>query len=201
MRKSGILTISLLALLALLIGVGAVACGGGDGDDGAPPPEDEDDAPPVVAEMEITSTAFQDGGTIPLQHTCDGQDISPALSWSGAPEGTQSFALIVADPDSPGGDFTHWLIFNIPADALGLEEAIPSSSQLASGARQGENGFGGIGYQGPCPPPGEPHHYYFSVYALDTTLELEAGATSGQLLDAMQGHVLAQADIVAICER
>jgi len=191
MGKSRILAISLLAVLVLLLGMGAVACGG-NGDE---------TAPSGGAEMELISVAFQEGGTIPTEHTCDGLDISPALSWSGAPEGTQSFALILDDPDAPGGAFTHWVIFNIPADTLELEAAIPVTPQLANGAQQGENDFGTIGYRGPCPPSGASHHYNFAVYALDITLELTAGATKAQLLNAMQGHILAQGELVAVCQR
>ena len=191
MGKSRIFAISLLAVLVLLLGMGAVACGG-NGDE---------TAPSGGAEMELTSAAFQEGGTIPTEHTCDGLDISPALSWSGAPEGTQSFALILDDPDAPGGAFTHWVIFNIHADTLELEEAIPVTPQLANGAQQGDNDFGTIGYRGPCPPSGASHHYNFAVYALDITLELTAGATKAQLLNAMQGHILAQGGLVAVCQR
>ena len=191
MGQSRILAISLLAVLVLLLGMGAVACGG-NGDE---------TAPSGGAEMELISVAFQEGGTIPTEHTCDGLDISPALSWSGAPEGTQSFALILDDPDAPGGAFTHWVIFNIPADTLELEAAIPVTPQLANGAQQGENDFGTIGYRGPCPPSGASHHYHFAVYALDITLELTAGATKAQLLNAMQGHILAQGGLVAVCQR
>ncbi|MBA7619454.1 hypothetical protein ES703_26793 [subsurface metagenome] len=191
MVKSRILAISLLAVLVLLIGMGAVACDGNG---------DENGAPPGGVEMEITSTAFQDGGTIPTEHTCDGQDISPALSWSGAPEGTQSFTLIVDDPDSPSGDFTHWIIFNISADTSTLVASI-STAALSVILWQGENDFGSIGYRGPCPPSGQTHHYRFTVYALDVTLELDAGATRAQVLNAMQGHLLAQGELIAIYQR
>jgi len=189
MRKSGILAMTLLAVLVLL--VGTVACGGNG---------DENGAPPVEVEMELTSAVFADGGTIPVDYTCDGQDISPELSWSGAPEGTQSFALILDDPDSPGGDFTHWIIFNIPADTSTLVEAI-STAPLSVLVGQGENDFGSIGYSGPCPPSGSSHRYSFTLYALDITLELEAGATRGQLLDAMEGHILAQGELVGVYQR
>ena len=151
--------------------------------------------------MEITSTAFQAGETIPTRYSCDGQDISPALSWSGVPERTQSFALILDDPDAPGGTFTHWVIFNIPAETLELEEAIPTSPQLPNGALQGRNSFGAIGYGGPCPPRGTLHHYHFVIYALGETLDLTAGASKAQVLNAMQGHILAQAEIIGTYQR
>ena len=166
-----------------------------------PPPEEEEEEPPEEIVMEIISTAFQDGETIPIRHTCSGQDISPALSWSGVPEGTVSFVLIVDDPDAPGGTFTHWVIFNIPANTLELEEAMPTSSQLPSGALQGRNDFGRTGYDGPCPPPGTPHHYHFTLYALDVTLDLNPGASKTTVLNAMQGHILAQAELIGIYQR
>lgn len=194
--KKSVIFVSLLALFALLIGMGAVACGG-NGDDGAPP-GDGNGAPPDVGEMELASAAFQDGGTLPTDYTCDGQEISPPLEWDFGPAGTRSFALILDDPGAPSGAFTHWIFFDIPSHIVGLEAAVPDTAEFDNGARQGENDFGDIGYGGPCPPPGEPHHYRFTIYALDTTLGLEAGATITQLLDAMQGHVLAQAEIVAV---
>jgi Raf kinase inhibitor-like YbhB/YbcL family protein len=199
MRKVRILTIPLIAVFVLLIGVGAVACGG-NGDEVAPPPGDGNDTSPEGIEMELSSAAFEDGGAIPSDYTCDGQDISPALSWSGAPAGTQSFALIVDDPDSPSGDFTHWIIFNIPADTSELVAAI-TTAPLSVVVWQGENDFGTIGYRGPCPPSGSSHHYRFTLYALEVTLELTAGATKAQVLGAMQGHILAQAELVGIYQR
>ena len=165
------------------------------------PEEEVEEAPSEEIEMEITSTAFQAGETIPTRYSCDGQDISPALSWSGVPEGTQSFALILDDPDAPGGTFTHWVIFNIPAETLELEEARPTSPQLPNGALQGRNSFGAIGYGGPCPPQGTLHHYHFVIYALDETLDLTAGASKAQVLNAMQGHILAQAEIIGTYQR
>jgi hypothetical protein len=165
------------------------------------PEEEVEKAPSEESEMKITSTAFQAGETIPTRYSCDGQDISPALSWSGAPEGTRSFALILDDPDAPGGTFTHWVIFNIPAETLELEEAIPTSPQLPNGALQGRNNFGTIGYSGPCPPKGSLHHYHFVIYALDETLDLTAGASKAQVLNAMQGHILAQAEVIGTYQR
>ncbi len=165
-----------------------------------PPPEEEEEPPEEIV-MVITSTAFQDGETIPIRYTCDGVDISPALSWSGVPEGTQSFVLIVDDPDAPGGTFTHWVIFNIPANTLELEEGIPTSSQLSSGALQGRNDFSRTGYGGPCPPWGSTHHYHFTLYALDITLDLNPGASKTAVLNAMRGHILAQAELIGIYQR
>ncbi len=148
-----------------------------------------------------SSSAFQEGGKIPAKYTCEGQDVSPALTWGEPPAGTQSFALIVDDPDAPAGVWTHWVLFNLPADSRQLPEAIPSQNQLSSGALQGRNDFGSIGYGGPCPPPGGPHRYYFTLYALDQPLDLKAGASRRQVLDAIQGHILAQGQLMGTYER
>jgi Raf kinase inhibitor-like YbhB/YbcL family protein len=146
--------------------------------------------------MELTSTAFREGDTIPKQFTCDGQDISPTLRWSGAPEGTKSFALIGDDPDAPRGTWVHWVLFNLPTEAHELPEGVPAQKVLPSGAKQGTNDFRKIGYGGPCPPPGKPHRYFFKLYALDRLLELKEGATKQQLLDAMKGHIVAEGQLM-----
>ncbi len=142
--------------------------------------------------FEINSSAFNNGETIPVQFTCDGQDFSPALGWSGAPEGTKSFALIMDDPDAPMGTWDHWLLFNLPADTPSLPEGI---SDLPVGTRVGQNSWGRNDYGGPCPPDRE-HRYFFKLYALDTTLNLQTGAMKAELERAMQGHILAQAEII-----
>lgn len=147
--------------------------------------------------MRLKASAFQPGSDIPAQFTCDGSDISPALSWTAPPEGTQSFALIMDDPDAPRGTFVHWLLYDLPASERELPEDLPPQRTLPSGARQGRNDFGKVGYGGPCPPPGPPHRYYFRLYALDTRLDVKAGATRTQLDRAMRGHVLAQAELMA----
>jgi Raf kinase inhibitor-like YbhB/YbcL family protein len=141
----------------------------------------------------LKSTAFPNGGVIPKKYTCDGADLSPALSWDDAPAGTQSLALIVDDPDAPMGTWTHWLIWNIPAKATLLPEDTPTMNLLDNGARQGGNDFKRIGYGGPCPPPGKPHRYFFKLYALDARLEVKAGAVRSELEPALQPHILAQA--------
>jgi len=147
--------------------------------------------------MVLTSSAFQDGGRIPQKYTCDGENTSPPLSWTGAPEGTKTFALIVDDPDAPGGTFTHWVIFNIPATEDNLPASIPNTPTLSAGVMQGINGAGKIGYAGPCPPSGV-HHYVFTLYALDTTLNLQPGSTKQDTLNSMQGHILAQTQITGL---
>ncbi len=143
--------------------------------------------------MEIKSQAFPQGGPIPAAYTCDGQDVSPPLSWSGAPAGTTSFALISDDPDAPGGSWVHWVLWNLPAGAGALEENVPGKHTLPNGARQGTTDFRRIGYGGPCPPSGT-HRYYFRLYALDAMLDLPASTTRKDLEKAMQGHVLAHAE-------
>ncbi len=151
--------------------------------------------------LSLSSIAFQGGGRVPVKYTCEGQDVSPPLIWSEPPQGTQSLALIVDDPDAPGGVFTHWVLFNIPPDSGELPEAMPTQAQLPSGALQGKNDFGKIGYGGPCPPPGRPHHYCFTLYALDRVLDLKAGVSKKQVLDAMQGHILAQGELTGTYQR
>lgn len=162
-------------------------------------------APIIPKEVEmalsVSSPAFQEGERIPAKYSCEGQDISPPLMWNGVPGGTQSFALIMDDPDAPVGVFTHWVLFNIPPDTRELPEAVPTQSQLPSGALQGKNDFGRIGYGGPCPPPGRPHRYQFTLYALDQPLDLTAGASKKQVLDVMQRHILAQGQLTGTYQR
>ncbi len=152
------------------------------------------------AAMVLTSTAFQDGGRIPSRYTCDADGVSPPLAWSGVPRGTKSIALIIDDPDAPKGIFTHWVIFNIPATVNGFDENVPASATLPNGATQGSNSGGKVGYTPPCPPSGT-HHYVFHLYALDTQLNLQAGATKQDLLTAITGHILAEAQITGLYSR
>ena len=151
--------------------------------------------------FELTSSAFHAGQSIPVQFTCDGQRVSPPLAWSGAPPHTATFTLIVDDPDAPRGTFTHWVLFNIPGDVDHLDEQVPPVPVLDNGAVQGRNDFGGVGYGAPCPPMGAPHRYRFTLDALDTRLPLPAGASRQQVLDAMRGHILAQAQLVGTYQR
>ena len=148
----------------------------------------------------ITSSAFSEGQAIPTRYTCDGPDVSPDLSWSGVPETATSLALICDDPDAPMGTWVHWVLFNIPADADGLPAEIPSDAILENGARHGENDFGRLGYGGPCPPGGT-HRYFFKLYALDTQLESDSGSTKAQLLAAMEGHILAEGQLMGTYSR
>jgi Raf kinase inhibitor-like YbhB/YbcL family protein len=144
----------------------------------------------------LKSSAFAEGTGIPKRFSCDGADVSPALSWSDAPAGTQSLALIADDPDAPVGTWTHWIIWNIPAKAAALPEGIPKTGESGDGARQGTNDFKRVGYGGPCPPPGKPHRYFFKLYALDATLDVKAAASRGELERAMKGHVLSEAQLM-----
>jgi Raf kinase inhibitor-like YbhB/YbcL family protein len=151
--------------------------------------------------MILMSNAFKDNENIPARYTCDGEDISPALEWRGAPEDTMSYAIIVDDPDAYPGAFTHWIIFDIPDHITKLREAIPTKPQLPDGSLQGKNDFGRIGYGGPCPPHGDPHHYQFTLYALDRILDLREGASKRQMVDSMKGHILAQVRITGLYGR
>lgn len=145
--------------------------------------------------ISILAEAFTAGDTIPREYTCDGSNVSPALSWSGTPSNAKSIALIMDDPDAPGGTFVHWVLFNIPASTQKLPKGIPRNQTLGDGSRQGMTDFGRAGYGGPCPPKGT-HRYYFRIYALDTMLNLQPGASREQLDDAMKGHVLAQGELM-----
>lgn len=151
--------------------------------------------------LSISSNTFKDGGQIPSKYTCDGQDISPQLSWSEPPTGTKAFALIVDDPDAPSGVFTHWVLFNLPADTRQLAEGVPGLPQLPNGALQGKNDFGKVGYGGPCPPRGPAHRYRFALYALDKPVDLKAGAAKKQVLDAMKGRILDQGQLTGLYKR
>lgn len=146
-------------------------------------------------DIEVTSPAFGEGESMPATYTADGEDISPPLEWTGVPEGAKSIALINDDPDAPVGTWVHWVLYNIPPDVTSLEENMPPDETLANGARQGTTDFGRIGYGGPAPPSGT-HRYFFKVYALDTMLDLPTGATKRQVGDAMQGHVLAEGQLM-----
>ncbi len=156
---------------------------------------------PQTSEFSLTSSAFRSGEAIPAQYTCDGQSVSPALSWSGVPQNTRAFALVVDDPDAPSGTFTHWVAFNIPADARGLPENVAKTDRMDNGGIQGRNSSGRLGFTGPCPPPGNPHHYHFMLYALDAPLNLQPGATKQDVLKAAEGHILAQAELVGTYHR
>lgn len=151
-------------------------------------------------DIKLRSTAFEEGGMIPKQYTCDGKDISPPLAWESVPDSTKSIALICDDPDAPMGTWVHWVLFNLPANIKELPENIPPQEILENGAKQGTNDFRNIGYGGPCPPGGT-HRYYFKIYALDTVLTLEAGATKAKLLKVMEEHILAEGKLMGKYKR
>jgi Raf kinase inhibitor-like YbhB/YbcL family protein len=151
--------------------------------------------------LALKSTAFAPGGEIPKEYSCEAEDVSPALEWSGAPARTVSFALIMDDPDASAGTWVHWVLWNTPADAHGLAEAFPKQEQLDDGTRQGRNGSKKIGYNGPCPPPGKPHRYFFRLYALDEKLGLAPDASSADLQAAMKGHVIGHAEYMGTYRR
>lgn len=145
--------------------------------------------------FELTGSVFKEGELIPNKYTCEGSDLSPPLRWNNPPAGTRSFVLIVDDPDAPVGTWVHWVLYNIPIDVRGLAEGLPALETLPNDALQGLNDFKRIGYGGPCPPPGPPHRYVFTLYALDRDLNLKLRATKTQVLDAMKGHVLGEAHL------
>ncbi len=150
--------------------------------------------------MKLQTDAFAPGADIPAKYTCSGANVSPALQWSDTPTGTQSFALIMDDPDAPVGTFTHWVLYNLPPQENRLAEGVPNS-ELPGGAAQGVNGFRKTGYGGPCPPPGKPHRYFFKLYALDTKLNLKPGASKDEVERAIKGHIVGQAELMGKFKR
>lgn len=146
--------------------------------------------------IQLTSTAFKEGETIPQKYTCDGQDVSPSLSWTGLPAGAKSLALIVDDPDAPAGIWVHWVLFNIPVSLSALPEGVAKTANVPGVGVQGNNDFRKTGYGGPCPPRGKPHRYFFKVYALDSVLQLNPGASKADLEKAMKGHILGQGQLM-----
>ncbi len=151
--------------------------------------------------MQVTSTAFAEGQPIPKKYTGEGADVSPPLKWAGAPANVQSFALICDDPDAPVGAWVHWVLYDLPPNVTELSEGVPKSESLANGAKQGMNGWPRLGYNGPMPPPGKPHRYFFKLYALDKLLGLKPRATKQEVLKAMEGHVLAEGQLMGTYQR
>jgi hypothetical protein len=160
--------------------------------------------PKKVMNLQITSTAFSEGQSIPAKYSCEGSDISPPLQWipqGGTPATTKSFALIMDDPDAPMGIWVHWVLYNLPANTTGLPEDVAKTQVISSGAKQGMNTWPRLGYGGPCPPPGKPHRYFFKLYALDAMLDLKPGLMKKDLLKAMEGHVLAEGQLMGTYQR
>ena len=186
MQKYAWMAVWMLVLLA-----GSIACNGEQ-----PPAAGE-----PVSTLLLESEAFAAGGTIPQRYTCDGDDISPALSWSEPPVGTQSLALIFDDVDAPLRTWIHWVIFDLRAGTRVLPEGVPAEPSVAGLGVHGANSWKRLGYGGPCPPKGDPHRYTFRLYALDTLLALDAGAGRADLDQAMEGHILAEGQLVGLYGR
>jgi Raf kinase inhibitor-like YbhB/YbcL family protein len=148
----------------------------------------------------LQSPAFEQNQKIPVQYTCDGQNISPPLAWKNVPEKTKSLVMICDDPDAPAGVWVHWVCYDIPVAVTGFFEGIPKSDSLPEGGKQGISDFGNNGYGGPCPPAGT-HRYFFKIYALDKVLGLPAGKSKKEIERAVQGHILAKSDLVGVYSR
>jgi Raf kinase inhibitor-like YbhB/YbcL family protein len=166
---------------------------------GSPTPADVE-AGPASPSWELSSPAFGPGEPIPVQYTCDGEDASPPLEWDEPPQGTASLALIADDPDAPLGTWVHWVLYDLPPQTRALPEDVAPDPEPSIGGRHGQSGWRRLGYGGPCPPSGT-HRYYFRLYALDQVLDLDPGATKAQLLQAMEGHVMAQAELMGTYAR
>ena len=154
-----------------------------------------------IMQITLTSTVFENGQPIPVRHTCDGSDVSPPLEWTGVPAESRSLALICDDPDAPGGTWVHWVIYNIRPQTTGLHEKIAAIATLPSDASQSRNGFRRVGYGGPCPPPDRPHRYFFKIYALDSELAPTPGLTKDSLVRLMEGHILAEGQLMGTYRR
>jgi len=151
--------------------------------------------------FQLRSSAFRENELIPKKYTCDGSDVSVPLTWGDPPQGTKSFALIADDPDAPAGTWVHWVLYDLPPDTRELPESNSRQEHLENGAKQGKNDFGKIGYGGPCPPAGPSHRYFFKLYALDQTTGLPAKAAKQQILDAIKGHTLGEAQLIGTYKR
>jgi Raf kinase inhibitor-like YbhB/YbcL family protein len=151
--------------------------------------------------LTVTSTAFEPGQAIPAKYSCQGDDISPPLKWEGAPARAKSFAIICDDPDAPGGTWVHWVLYNQPGATPSLPENTPILETLPNGAAQGRNSFEKIGYGGPCPPGGKPHHYFFRIYALDSMLTLQGRPGKAEVVTAMRGHIIAEGQLMGTYQR
>ena len=152
-------------------------------------------------QIQLTSSAFTHGSPVPRAHTCEGDNTSPPLSWSGVPLERRSLALICDDPDAPRGTWVHWVLYNLLGETVELSAGMPAVPELPSGARQGRNDSGEIGYSGPCPPPGKPHRYYFRLYALDVLLTLPHGVSKAELETAMADHIVGQGTLMGTYQR
>lgn len=191
-----VLAIAILFCLVIILGSMVMMAFQRDAED----PSTQQDQNTSEADMsfELKSDAFVNGQSIPVKYSCLGKNVSPALTWNDPPAGTQSFALIMEDPDAPMGTWVHWVLSNIPVDRRSLEEDLPVTGKNVAntnGIFVGKNSSGNIGYDGPCPPSGT-HRYYFRLYALDIQIGLLPGATREDVLREMNGHILAQAELM-----
>ena len=151
--------------------------------------------------MVVTSAAFRSGLDIPPRYTCDGENVSPPLTWSGTPPGAKSLALICEDPDAPSGNWVHWVVFGLPPTVTAIPEGVKRDQSVLAGAKLGKNDFKEARYGGPCPPEGKAHRYFFRVFALDHELGLKDGATRDEVMHAMEGHVLARGETMGTYAR
>jgi Raf kinase inhibitor-like YbhB/YbcL family protein len=150
----------------------------------------------------LSSPEFEDGQRIPRRYTCEGADVSPPLQWTDPPNGTRSLALIVDDPDAPRGTWVHWILYDLPPTTRSLPEGVPKTGLLRDGGRQGRNGFGDVGYGGPCPPRGHgPHRYFFKLYALDAEVDLPPGTTIEHVRSAIDRHTIASTQLMGVYSR
>lgn len=187
-RRAKVICLSMMALLFFFGSAHTAEVGPGDVEGG-----------PGI--MELLSNAFTEGSKIPKKHTCEGEDVSPKLTWSAPPPETKSLALICDDPDAPMGTWVHWVLFGLAPDTMELPEGVPEGDTVLGGAMHGRNDFGNLGYGGPCPPPGPDHRYFFKLYVLDTQLDLQAGATKADVVAAIEGHILAEAQLMGLYNR
>jgi len=185
---------TLFLLMLITVGTVFVSCGKKKQEASKPSGESK------MEKITVTSSAFEQGQTIPSKYTCDGEDISPPLAFEGIPEGTKSIALISDDPDAPMGTWVHWVLYNLPGDTRELPEAMPKDATLPNGAKQGLTDFGVPGYGGPCPPSGI-HRYFFKVYALDTVSEIDGFADKKKLLSVMEGHIIGEGQLMGKYKR
>jgi len=155
----------------------------------------------IEEKLILSSSGFAEGETIPVRYTCDGEDLSPPLAWTGAPAETQAFALICDDPDAPVGTWDHWIVFNLSAEMTSLPEGVNTKDELGKSLCHGRNSWKRTGYGGPCPPPGKPHRYFFKLYALSAPVDLPDNTTKAELLEAMKPLVLASANLMGIYGR
>jgi len=167
----------------------------------APASTDDKIGKPRVEILTVTSKTVTDGKPVPTNHTGDGKDASPALSWSKVPATAKSIAITCEDPDAPGGTWFHWILFNLPPGTTSLKEGLEKKPTLPDGSGQGTNDFGKVGYNGPAPPKGAEHHYHYKIFALDNKLNLKPGCDKKQFYEALSGHVVGRGKLTGLYKR